>query len=227
MPVVEQNAAAPTNDVLADPAEILASVTAPQIEPHIGFLKELGLDFGWGPTAFLEWSLEHVHILLGTPWWATLVITTLALRAVLFNTYIGSSDNSARLLTIQPHVTDIRNRLDQAKQARDMPAMLQTTQELRNLYAASGVKLWKNLLPFTGLFLGYGMFRLTRNMAYLPVPGLDVGGTLWFYDLTASDPYFLLPITTGLATFYLFKVGAWATLCINHRVLTQRVAVGR
>jgi len=31
-------------------------------------------------------------------------------------------------------------------------------------------------------------------MSYLPVDALKTGGTLWFPDLTAADPYFILPV---------------------------------
>ncbi|KAL8943326.1 MAG: hypothetical protein Q9211_001021 [Gyalolechia sp. 1 TL-2023] len=198
-------------DPLANASDIIASVTQPQIEPHLGFLKELGLDFGWGPTAFVEWSLEHVHILLGTPWWATFAITIFALRGALFPIYVGAADNSARTATVQPYLKHIQTRMDKAKQDRDVNALMQGTQELRDAYAAAGVKMWKNLLPLIQLPLGYGMFRLARNMATLPVPGLEDGGILWFRDLTVSDPTFLLPITTGVASFYLFKRKDWWT----------------
>ena len=77
---------------------------------------------------------------------------------------------------------------------------------MRNLYASAGIKLWKNLLPAIQVPLAYGMFRLTRNMASLPVPGFEDGGVLWFRDLTVSDPFFLLPMITGISTFYMFKV---------------------
>ncbi|KAI4171674.1 MAG: hypothetical protein LQ343_004067 [Gyalolechia ehrenbergii] len=194
-------------DPLGNASEIIASVTQPQLEPHLGFLKELGLDFGWGPTAFLEWSVEHVHVLLGTPWWATLAIATLAIRGALFQIYVGAADNAARIATVQLHLKDVQNRIDKAKQARDLNAMVQATQELKNAYAAAGIKMWKNFLPFLQLPLGIGMFRLARNLATLPVPGLEDGGFLWFRDLTVSDPTFLLPITTGVASFYLFKLG--------------------
>ena len=36
-----------------------------------------------------------------------------------------------------------------------------------------------------------------RGMANLPVESLMIGGTLWFTDLTAPDPYCLLPIMTA------------------------------
>ncbi|KAL8717096.1 MAG: hypothetical protein Q9225_005631 [Loekoesia sp. 1 TL-2023] len=196
-------------------SDIIASVNQPQIEPHIGFLKELGLDFGWGPTAFMEWSLEHVHVFLATPWWATLGITALAIRVVLFRTFVGAADNSARLAVIQPHLQDIQARIQKARQAQDTNAVMQASQEIRNVYAAAGVKIWRSFLPFIQVPLGYGMFRLTRSMAYLPVPGLEDGGALWFRDLTVSDPLFLLPVTTGVLTFYLFKLGGEAGAAAN------------
>lgn len=171
-------------------------------------MKELGLDFGWGPTAFLQWSLEHVVVHLETPWWASLAITTLAIRLFLFGLHIGASDNAARLEAVKPHLTDIRKRLDEAKETRNMRDMLQYNAEMRQVYAVAGIKMWKNFLPFLQFPLAFGMFRLTRNMAWLPVPGLNVGGVLWFQDLTISDPYFLLPLITGTTTFYMFKVGA-------------------
>ena len=31
-------------------------------------------------------------------------------------------------------------------------------------------------------------------MSYLPVEALKTGGTLWFPDLSAADPYFILPV---------------------------------
>lgn len=194
-------------DPLSNASEIIASVTQPQIEPHYGFLKELGIDFGWGTTALVQWSVEHIHVLLGTPWWATIVISIVAFRAALFRIYVGAADNSARIATAQLHLKDVQARIDKAKQTRDMNAMMQGTQELRNAYAAAGIKMWKNFLPFIQLPLGFGMFRLARGMATLPVPGLEHGGILWFHDLTVSDPTFLLPITTGLASFYLFRLG--------------------
>ncbi|KAI4187737.1 MAG: hypothetical protein LQ346_005445 [Caloplaca aetnensis] len=170
-------------------------------------MKELGLDFGWGPTAFMQWSLEHVHVLLGTPWWVSLGLTAVAVRLCLLRFYVGASDNAGRLATIKPHIQDIQARLDTAKQTRDMPTLMRSTQELRGVYAAAGIKMWKNFLPLLQVPLGFGIFRLTRTMADLPVPGLEDGGTLWFRDLTVVDPYFILPMITGTSAFYLFKMG--------------------
>lgn len=91
--------------------------------------------------------------------------------------------------------------------AQDMPEVTRQAQEMKAIYSVAGIKIWRNFLPFLSIPMGYGFFRLTRNMAALPIPGLDEGGALWFTDLTLSDPFFLLPMATGVATFYMFKVG--------------------
>ncbi|KAL8772783.1 MAG: hypothetical protein Q9209_002128 [Squamulea sp. 1 TL-2023] len=197
-----------TGDSLPDAQNLLDLATAPPaVGRHIGFLNELGLDFGWGPTALVQWVFEHVHVYAGTPWWASIIITLLAIRVAIFKTYIGSADTSARLLVIKPYMQDVRDRLDDAKRAQDMPETMRRMQELKNVYSAAGIKMWKTFLPFVNLPLGYGMFRLTRNMSEMPVPGLEDGGLLWITDLTLSDPTFLLPIGTGISTFFLFKNG--------------------
>lgn len=47
-------------------------------------------------------------------------------------------------------------------------------------------------------------FIALRKMAYLPVPSLQTGGLLWFPDLTAADPFYILPLAvTGTMVFIL------------------------
>ncbi|KAL8685412.1 MAG: hypothetical protein Q9218_007779 [Villophora microphyllina] len=197
----------PPVEPLVSDFDILESASQTPIDTHYGFLKELGLDFGWGPTAFMEWSFEHVHILLGTPWWLSIPITMLAARVLLFKTYVGSADMAGRMAAIKPHTKDIEARLHKAKLTKDLQAVLQASQEMRAVHKVAGIKVWKSAVPLINIPLGYGMFRLTRNMAHLPVPGLETGGTLWFYDLTLADPYFILPAITSAGTYLLFKLG--------------------
>lgn len=62
---------------------------------------------------------------------------------------------------------------------------------------ASGVKLWKTMIPMINIPISFGMFRLCRGMAGLPVPSLETGGALWFQDLSVADPFFILPVITA------------------------------
>jgi YidC/Oxa1 family membrane protein insertase len=44
------------------------------------------------------------------------------------------------------------------------------------------------------------LFFAIRKILMFPVPDATHGGALWFTDLTALDPYFILPITSALIT---------------------------
>lgn len=43
-------------------------------------------------------------------------------------------------------------------------------------------------------------------MAYLPVPSFQTGGLLWFPDLTAADPFYLLPLAVTGTMFFILEV---------------------
>lgn len=130
----------------------------------------------------------------------------LVTRAILFKTYLVSADMSARVAVVKLHLKDLEARIQKAKLANDTVTVLRGTQEMKQAFKSAGINVWKGLGPFINIPFGYGTFRLTRNMATLPVPGLETGGVLWFYDLTVADPYFILPILTGAGTYLMFKV---------------------
>lgn len=192
------------NDFISTELEGVTSQLS-SIPEHLGYLKDLGLDYGWGPTAFVEWLLEHVHILSGTPWWASIILTALAVRLALLKPFIEAADTSARIATLQPLIKPIQARLNQAKQNQDQAATLFGAQELQNLYRNAGIKLWKIAVPLVQAPIGYGTFRLLRGMSELPVPGLEEGGFLWIQDLTVADPFYVLPALTAVAIHWTFK----------------------
>ena len=166
----------------------------------------MGLDYGWGPTAFMETLLEHVHVYLGTPWWASIGISMLIIRAALFKFYVDAADSSARRQLIKHLEEPIAARIKVAQAEKNQRALREAWYERRALQKSAGITWWKSFAPFLQVPIGFGTFRLMRGMAYLPVPGLDTGGLLWLPDLTQSDPYFILPIATAAAYYFTFKV---------------------
>ena len=194
------------NEFLATSFDEVTSSVPPLVYEHLGFLKEMGLDYGWGPTAFMESLLEHVYVYLGTPWWASIGISILIVRAALLKFYIDAADSSARRQAIK-HLTDpIDMRIQAARDQKDQGALRKAWFERKVLLNSAGIKWWKSAIPLVQIFLGFGTFRLMRGMSTLPVPGLDTGGFLWILDLTQSDPYFVLPVATAAAYYWAFKV---------------------
>lgn len=193
-------------EFVSSPLDTFTDVEYSQAGEHIGYLKELGLDYGWGPTACLQTLLEYVHIYSGTPWWGSILMTALLVRITLFRAYVNASDASARMAVVTPIVNPIRARLKAARVARDMEAMQRIATELRDVYSSANIQMWRIWIPMLQIPIGFGTFRLLRGMAGLHVPGFEDGGLLWIKDLTLSDPYFALPVLTGLAFHLTFRV---------------------
>ncbi|KAK3062623.1 hypothetical protein LTS18_003680, partial [Coniosporium uncinatum] len=208
----------PSEPVILDPSpaddastlqDILTSPAAPHIDEHLGFLKELGLNYGWGPTAMQEWLLEHLHVVSGMPWWASIIAHALVYRLLLFPLFLRSSDAVARLTALNPVIKPLMKRATDAQMSGDQAEMAKARLELFQAYKVSGTKPWNTFVPMIAqLPFGYGNFKLYRAMGNLPVPGLETGGFLWVTDLTRVDPYFVMPVAFSVAMYYTAKRGS-------------------
>ncbi|RFU30746.1 hypothetical protein B7463_g5613, partial [Scytalidium lignicola] len=178
-----------------------------QIPEQIGYLKSLGLEYGWGPTSAMEYILEHVHVYAGTPWWASIALTAALVRVVMLKPYVDAASNSAKLATVKPIIDPIRNEMTQARVAGDTTRMMSLRQDITRINKRAGIQTWKSFVPLVQVFAGFGTFILLRGMAKLPVPGLETGGALWFYNLTYPDPYMIIPATTAVVLHFVMKRG--------------------
>ncbi|XXH00968.1 protein phosphatase regulator [Hypoxylon texense] len=177
------------------------------IPEQIGYLKNLGLDFGWGPTSCCEWVLEHIYISTGMPWWATLATVALAWRALIFFPTLSATKHTAmaQKLHASPEFVKAKAEFDEAAwRTGDRVAMMRAQNKMAVLKKESGTSM---LIPFFGLLsvpFSFGMFRLFRAMAAIPVPSLETGGLAWFTDLTVHDPYYILPAASIALTSLMF-----------------------
>lgn len=154
----------------------------------------------------VEWLLEHVHVYSGLPWWGSIILSAVVVRTAMLPLYRNAMDMSGRMVVLEPHLKPIKDRISAAQAAKDQAATMAAVTDLKATYKAGGIKLYQMFMPLIQVPLGFGTFRLLRGMGDLPVPGLENGGLLWIRDLTLSDPYFILPIATGWAFYYTFKV---------------------
>ncbi|KAK1538893.1 YidC/Oxa1 family membrane protein insertase, partial [Colletotrichum costaricense] len=204
-PVVPE-AAAPSTSSLPE----LDAASLLDLPEQIGFLKTLGLDFGWGPSSVMQWAIEHVHVLSGMPWWGSIAATAILLRLIMFKPLLKSQDTSARMQKLHqdPAYDETRKAMQEAMASGNSAAMTEARRDLSMLNKRAGVN---PLNAFWGLLqipFGYGMFRVLNGAASIPVPGMETGGFLWITDLTVSDPYFLLPIAGPMAMFAMVKLGS-------------------
>lgn len=189
-----------------DSATEFSSESLYNIPEHIGYLHELGLDYGWGPTSVMQWIIEHIHVYAGTPWWVSISLAAIAMRAVLFKPYVDAAENAARMQTIMPITKPLSNKMQEAAKAGDNALVMQIRGEIQMITKRAGVKLWKGAVPMVQVFAGYGTFVLLRAMSNIPVPGLETGGFLWIHNLTVPDPFLVLPIATSAVLHWVLRV---------------------
>lgn len=214
------NAPAGSEDVAqipaSDPSVFEDVMPISQIPERFGYLKDLGLDYGWGPSAFMEWTIEHIHLMGGIPWWASIVGTAALIRVFLFKPAMSAANNAALSHPIKDKVRDLRRQrtmyLTQGKQLE----AAKVKDELDTIHKDLGISIWKNFLPILQLPLGFGCFRVVRGMTSLPVPALAEEHFAWITDLTSHDPYFVLPMAASAFTYWTLKVCSTPQVAKQH-----------
>ncbi|EGR49609.1 uncharacterized protein TRIREDRAFT_121436 [Trichoderma reesei QM6a] len=202
------DAAAVTSPSATDPASVaasdadLSSISALingqdilNMREDIGYLHAIGLDYGWGFTSVMQWTLEHVHVWGGLGWGASIMATAVLLRAVMFYPQIQSLKFNAVMQRMRkdPRSTEAMKLVQQGFQESDMEKR-QRGQVLNKLLRTEyGVSNWGILWSLAQIPFTFGLFRIVSGMVHIPVPSLENAGFLWFTDLTATDPYFILP----------------------------------
>lgn len=174
----------------------------------IGYLHEIGLNYGYGPTSLLQWTMEHIHIYTGLPWWASIAATAVILRIALFPFYLKASDTTARQTALVSVTKPITDRMSAAQRAGNNQDVMVAWTQLRAVRQKAGINFRDMFTPMIlqGVF-GFCGFKLLRAMAHLPVPAFHTDGFLWLQDLTLSDPFLILPAVMAGSIYFLIRMG--------------------
>lgn len=169
---------------------------------QIGYLKNLGLDFGWGPTSSVQWILEHTYIYTGMPWWGTIAVVAIGFRLIMFVPAMNAARHAAILSKMRssPEFIEAQAEMTAASHgSQDPTELMRARLKMSAVARKSGASTLKSVLPpLTLIPFSFGMFRLLRSMATIPVPSLETGGLLWFVDLSVTDPFYILPMTSAV-----------------------------
>ncbi|KAF1967265.1 hypothetical protein BU23DRAFT_516560 [Bimuria novae-zelandiae CBS 107.79] len=189
----------------ADPSFIDPSVPI----SYWGNLKDLGMDYGWGPSAFFESILELVYVNGELGWAASIVASGIILRVGLFFTFQRmGSDANAKMVAMKPLLQPLQDQMEDAKRQGDDDRVQMLKMKQQGIMKDVGADLFKTF--GTGVaqaVFGYGAWRTLRGISSLPAPGLSTDGWAWFTDLTVADPYYILPLATGGILYMTLKKG--------------------
>lgn len=154
---------------------------------------DLTIDYGW-----LWWlakplfaGLQLLHGLLGNWGWAIVALTVL-IKLVFFPLSAASYRSMARMRKLQPEMLGLRERHGDDRQ--------KLSQEVMALYKREKVNPMGGCLPmliqmpvFIALY-----WALSESVELRQAPWM-----LWITDLSARDPYYVLPILNGISMYVL------------------------
>ena len=163
----------------------------------------------WAPTRALQWLIENVHETTGLPWWSSIMLTTVGIRAASFPIMLMQIKNTYRLSQARPEVEALVEHLKE-EQARGNPTAVGDYQSqvaaVWSKYNANPLKSVATLIIQAPMFIGF--FSALRGMAAAKVPSLVEGGAFWFPDLTIADPSYALPVLASCTFLLTIEAGA-------------------
>ena len=142
----------------------------------------------------LFWILSKVHGLVGN-WGWTIIFVTFLIKLVFYKLSETSGRSMAKMRTVAPRLKAVQERYkdDREGQARAMMELYKR----EKINPVAGCLPVVVQIPFFLSF--YWVLLESVEMRQAPFMG-------WIQDLSARDPYFILPILMGAAMFGQFKL---------------------
>lgn len=157
---------------------------------------DLVVDYGWLTViaAPLFWVLSWLHSLTGNWGWA-IILVTVALKAIFFPLSAASYKSMAKMRVLGPRLQRMKELYGNDK------AKMQ--QEMMNLYRTEKINPLGGCLPILvqiPVFIAlYWVLLGSVEMRHAPWLG-------WIQDLSAKDPYFILPVIMGVSMLIQMKL---------------------
>jgi YidC/Oxa1 family membrane protein insertase len=179
-----------------------------QLEQVTPTLK-LTVDYGWLTLLseplflLLSWIESFVH-----NWGVAIIIVTILIKLVFYKLTQASGRSMAKMREIQPRMKALQERYKDDRQ--------QLSQAMMELYKREKVNPAAGCLPILiqmPFFLAfYWVLLESVEMRQAPF-------ALWITDLSARDPYFILPLIMGVAMFFQQKLNPAPADPVQARVM--------
>ncbi len=140
-------------------------------------------------TNLLGSGLEFFYS-MGLSWWLSIAIVTVIVRSLLFPLTVKQVKSMRAMQDLKPEMDRIRAQFKDNRERQQ--------EELMKLYQERSVNPLGGCLPLlVQMPIFITMFYVIRGFG-AEHPTFSTGGTLWFQDLSVMDPYYLLPILSGV-----------------------------
>ena len=182
--------------------ELQDGVAAPKAGDGFAFFKlhglnqvapglEYAIDYGvLTPIAEpLFWLLKKFHVLTGN-WGFSIILLTLAVKGLLFKLSEAQYRSMAKMKKFAPRIAELKERYGDDRE--------RMSKEMMGLYKKEGFNplagCWPLVVQFP-VFMGL-YWVLLQSVELRQAPFM-----LWINDLSAADPYFVLPVLFGISMF--------------------------
>ncbi|MEX6374350.1 membrane protein insertase YidC [Providencia hangzhouensis] len=162
------------------------------VAPHL----DLTVDYGW--LWFISQPLfkllKFIHGFVGN-WGIAIIVITFIVRGIMYPLTKAQYTSMAKMRLLQPKLAAMRERIGDDKQ--------RMSQEMMAMYKAEKVNPLGGCLPLLiqmPIFLAlYYMLMGSVELRHAPFFG-------WIQDLSAQDPYYILPVLMGVTMFVIQKM---------------------
>ena len=153
---------------------------------------DLSVDYGWlwWIAQPLFWLLTKIQGIVGN-WGVSIILLTCVIKLLFFQLSATSYRSMANMRRVQPKMTEIRERYGEDKQKQ--------SQAMMELYKKEKINPLGGCLPilvqmpvFIALY-----WTLMESVELRQAPFY-----LWINDLSAMDPYFILPLIMGASMWF-------------------------
>ena len=168
------------------------SATLEKLAPGLELVK----DYGWLTivAAPIFWLMDQIHKVLGN-WGWTIIVLTILIKLAFFPLSAASYRSMAKMKTVTPKMTSIRERFKNDPQKMN--------QAMMELYRTEKINPLGGCLPIVvqiPVFIAlYWVLLASVEMRNAPWLG-------WIQDLASPDPWYILPVVMAVSMFIQTKL---------------------
>lgn len=149
---------------------------------------------------FILWQQQALEL----SGWASIAATTWIFRTAFLPLNIDLTRNAARLYTIRNDLERLATKLEDT--AIPIQDRVEVSKEMEELMKRNQCSPYRGLFsPFLMAPVFLSVFFAVEGLSELYEP-MKTGGALWFLDLSAADPLFILPVVSCLSWLLSFEV---------------------
>jgi len=193
--VIGYKGLAPTRIAAGETATLGARLyVGPKEQKRLVQLPEgvsLTVDFGWLTViaAPLYWVLDYIHRWIGNWGWAIILLTAL-IKLVFYPLSAASYKSMAHMKKVQPRMQALKERYKDDKQ--------KLNQAMMEMYKTEKINPLGGCLP---IVIQIPVFIALYWVLLESVELRQAPWALWIKDLSAPDPFYVLPVLMGATMF--------------------------